>query len=964
MDNKIFTGPGNFNDNTKWDGSTLPSAGDNLAVTTGTCTHTANESNVYGTLAIDASITENISTYNFTVGVATISGTLSMGVSASTGLTTAGITQTAGGVINGVSGSKISTSGNVEIVASGIANATTLQWTITSNINFSNLDDSKYFYGFTINAGAICTITSARCNLTANSSEFLIINGTLHCPTGTRAIIGAASGKTITFGASSDITNAGIGYLEIYANPDLLISNSKASAFSLTLISVITAASSRGMISADFSNADFTCNGASSGSSAYYIRFTAGTFKCKNFIAAQTVATSVITIDALTNNTSFVISGNFSLAVASGSFVWSSGTGNVTLVGNSSTFNGTGNTFGDFIVNATAGQIKTYTGNNATFKTLTVSTGTWAIGTNSMTSTGAVIVNAILSMGATVASGLTGGSLTTGASSTMTLTATSLITVSGAVSIDAGTTWTTPATGYFTLTGNSSNFNLGGKSIAALVVACSVGQTKTYTGNNATVGILRAIQGTCALGTNNITSSGQTTISGGILNIGTSSGNGLTTAGFLCSSGSMVVVDGSILRNYGNYVGYNANWKTSGDGTYIQMGNGNHNPVVENANSCWYSLTINAGVTMTCTNTGNTFLGAGSLTNGTNDININGTLAIAGDRATLAGRNITVGVNGDIVGPGYLQFFDPVATPKTVYTNNRATAFTYAGTIRFPLNTSNTELQIPAWNFANADVYFNGGNMPAGNKRYIQAGTLSCKNFSIVYELANFSIDLATYNPSFVVSGNYDLSVGGGSWTYIRGTGTITFTGGSSTINPNGKIIEDVIFNTSGTKTIGASFTTTNFTITAGEVDFGNYKVICSGNVDISNSSTFTRHEEFELTGSGKVIDVNGVNRQFKTIDIQTGADYELQAGNMLATTLNVDGELTFDIATATNCVYNTISGSGTLHSKTGDVVTIYTYLNNFSGTLDNVIIEEIEPGSKKAKFGLTMSWNLNMRIS
>ncbi len=89
---KTFTGPGNFNDNTKWDGSVLPAAADTLTITTGTCTVTANDATVYGTMAINSGITFDYATFNISTGVVTVTGVHKIGVSAGTGCTCTGLT--------------------------------------------------------------------------------------------------------------------------------------------------------------------------------------------------------------------------------------------------------------------------------------------------------------------------------------------------------------------------------------------------------------------------------------------------------------------------------------------------------------------------------------------------------------------------------------------------------------------------------------------------------------------------------------------------------------------------------------------------------------------------------------------------------------------------------------------------------------------------------------------------------
>src|SRR3712207_1650897 len=50
--NKTFTGPGSFSDATKWNGGSLPTAGDNLRIR-GTCTFDNSASNLqYGSLSL------------------------------------------------------------------------------------------------------------------------------------------------------------------------------------------------------------------------------------------------------------------------------------------------------------------------------------------------------------------------------------------------------------------------------------------------------------------------------------------------------------------------------------------------------------------------------------------------------------------------------------------------------------------------------------------------------------------------------------------------------------------------------------------------------------------------------------------------------------------------------------------------------------------------------------------------
>ena len=165
--NRIFTGPGNFSDASKWDGPTVPSAGDNLAIN-GTCTFDSSANLAYGSIDIGSSS----------------AGTLQFG-----GKYTLNVTA----VSSSTAGSKIDMSGGgtLQITTSwATANQTftpgtgTILWNVTGSATTLPSGIATY-NNLTIDVGT--TIATLGGDLAVNGT-LTIKTGTLDVSTGNHAI--------------------------------------------------------------------------------------------------------------------------------------------------------------------------------------------------------------------------------------------------------------------------------------------------------------------------------------------------------------------------------------------------------------------------------------------------------------------------------------------------------------------------------------------------------------------------------------------------------------------------------------------------------------------------------------------------------------------------------------------------------------------------------------------------------
>ena len=387
------------------------------------------------------------------------------------------------------------------------------------------------------------------------------------------------------------------------------------------------------------------------------------------------------------------------------------------------------------------------------------------------------------------------------------------------------------------LTGTSSyNVNFAGNTINALVSNTS--GTRTFTGN-ANISSLSITGGILDLSTYDLINSGLTTLTNAnsTLKMGTSSNIGFTTTGITWGVGTLSdLQQGSKITCSGNWiepVGVVA--ANTYRGTITLSGNGNISK--SNANNIFYSFTQNVGVTTTLI--GQSYItGIASLTTA-----INGTFVSTGYNLRFgvsATGNYTVGSNADFQGTSsVLEFFTAKPSSGT-YTNNRATAFSFAGTVIITITTSDN-CYMPAWDFSNADIMIYGA-ASAGLNRYIGAGTLKCKSLTYTHYLNNsFSVNNSTYNPSVLVGGNYIFIPGSGGMTYTKGSGSVTLDGssGTSNIDIQGKSIGALIFNSAGsTRNVLSDFTCDSISGTVGTLQSN--VAGTPRNITILNNSSIT----------------------------------------------------------------------------------------------------------------------------
>jgi hypothetical protein len=140
-------------------------------------------------------------------------------------------------------------------------------------------------------------------------------------------------GGNVSFSSGCDILGA--GNIRFCLNRGFVFTNAKTTAFSLTgkNKAYVKENINRSMVSADFSNSGFeilTEAGTAANTAPLY--FSAGTFRCKSFAFADTVA-YYMPIDNSYSNPSFVFYGAVNTVPLLGTSEWIKGTGTITYSG-------------------------------------------------------------------------------------------------------------------------------------------------------------------------------------------------------------------------------------------------------------------------------------------------------------------------------------------------------------------------------------------------------------------------------------------------------------------------------------------------------------------------------------------------------------------------------------------------------------------------------------------------------
>lgn len=312
----------------------------------------------------------------------------------------------------------------------------------------------------------------------------------------------------------------------------------------------------------------------------------------------------------------------------------------------------------------------------------------------------------------------------------------------------------------------------------------------------------------------------------GTLKIGTSAGTGLICASMTFNTGSARDwQDGSKITCSGNWTEQNASLGTAYKGTVVISGT--CTITKPNTGNYFYSFQSDGALTLS---------GSCRLTRGSSILTVfNSTVNIGSNVLTIgvsATGIMTFGVSSDLIGSGQIYFSQ---ISGCTLTNNRATAFSFTGTAKGLEGTGTNNIIFPAWDFSNGHVQISGGTA-AGLNRYISAGTLKCKNFSCLADTTTpYNVLCNTYNPSFEISGDFTIDA---YCTWTKGTGLITLTDGAANINFASQVIEDLIVNTTGTKTNQANFTTDSYIGTAGLFVDGGFTITVAGNIAIANSAS------------------------------------------------------------------------------------------------------------------------------
>jgi hypothetical protein len=361
---------------------------------------------------------------------------------------------------------------------------------------------------------------------------------------------------------------------------------------------------------------------------------------------------------------------------------------------------------------------------------------------------------------------------------------------------------------------------------------------------------------------------GAFTVNGKIV-MGSTASTGLTigtSITFGAASEADLQQDSKIINNGSYSCEQNNIWTNNARGDYT------HNATSNYANrysaNIWYAFTLNATKTLT-TNSAVSYLSSEL----TNSCTINGTINSAvGNRAALgisAAGTMIFGSNANITGTDSLEFRSLNGT----FTNNRASAFTYSGTV-ICANSVVDNLVIPTWDFSNADVTVQGPSGAGGRTRSFAIGTVSstlkCVNLTYEDNGQTFIIDNSGDNPNFEITGNFLIDDAGGAVTFTAGTGTLTMTNsaGTQTITTAGETIEALVINGAGaTKQFQDAGGAVSFTLTAGTVDHntqdfsttGNYVISAGGlNNDVGlNGMTLTVGGNYNVCGvAGTLLDL------------------------------------------------------------------------------------------------------------
>ena len=912
--NGTLSGAGTINGTTSLNGGTISLTG--AGNINNTLTVTATGGNWNGTGSV--------------TGLTTVNGTLTLGAGAN--LTdNGGMTIAVGGTLAGVgtvSGNATLAGGTINLGSAGNITGT-LAVTGASNWNGAG------------SVGGLITVSST---LTLGTNSVLTDNGGMNIAGGgTLAGSGTVSGTTGVTGGTINGSGLTLTGLTTFNGGGNILAGTETANAGVTLAAAAVVVQSGGILAGNLnttSTGTFTANGTVTGSATVA---TGGTLAGGGMISGATgvtsgtingsglVLTGLVTFNGIGNNLVGAETATNGVTLAAGATVTQIGT----LTGNLDTTNtGTFTANGAVSGNATVVAGGTLAGGGGITGTTNVTSG--AINGTNLTLTGLVTFNGTNNFltgmenatnGVTLAAGAAvaqSGTLTGNLNTTNTGTFTANGTVTGSATVAAGGTLagsghiagTTGVTGgtingsSLILTGlvtfNGTNNFLSGTETATNGVTLAAGATVTQTGT------LTGNLNTTSTGT--FTANGTVTGSATVAAGGTLAGTGSIGGASTLSGGTINLGVGGNINNSLGVTG--GNWIGQGSVTGLVTSSSNTFTIGAGAN-----LTANGGLAVT----GGSIAGTGTITGSVNYTSTTGstwagviagtgstlTMNSAGTTLTLTGANTYTGTTSVIAGT--LLLANSAANNSTLATDN---------------NTLTT-----------SDITINGGTLQiAASEQIANTGSVSLVtgNFNFSGSGLTETIDKFTNSGGVFTTGANTL-IGLGS--------TVTWSGGTNTIN-NGGVVQDAhIVITGGTNTVeaggvlqlnasGTGLEMSNgatLTLNADNATPG--KLVLNGDVSTSGNSTVT----IASTGVGTLpgtIDLGGGNRTFNVADgtaatdllisarITNGGLNKTGAGTLTLTSSNPYGGGTTINAGTLQLLNASLTGGGTVAVGTAGTLT------------------------------------------
>ena len=959
--NKTFTGPGNFSDNTKWNASALPVAGDNLQIN-GTCTFDNAANNlVYGTLNIGFGAA---GTLNWPVG-----GTNTLNVT-TVSSTTAGsaLNMTNGGTLK-MSGTWTTTNqtftagtGTIDYTGAG---AQTIVGTTYYNLIHSGTG-----------TGTLGNNTTVNNNLTVSAGTFAPTTRNLTV-TGTTSVTGATYSD-----ASNTGVNTFVGQVTVGASGVWTTTTSTATARYVFRGGISSTGTSFSAGGATFNTNAQTISGSTTLSFANIVTLTGialtnnGTVSITGTGAGRLAGTgtwtqgvnstlnyagSTLTVTTVNFNTNTPNTVNYNSAIAQtirGTTYYNltksaAGTGTLgaaTIVNNNLVVSGgvfAPTTFNLTVTGTTSVSAATYsdasnTGVNTFVGLVTIgATGVW--NTTASTTAGGYIFRGGISNSGTSFSGgeATFNTNAQTVSGSTTISFANVVTVTGIAVTNTGTVSMT-ATGAGTLAGTGTwtqgvngTLNYSGSTITVTTVNFNTNTPNTVDYNSALAQTIR----TATYYNLTISAAGTSTLAGAI-----AINNNLSITGG--------TLDCSTFQITGNATGT----CTMSAGTFLTLG------LTTSATSVLFptlytaaKITLNATSTVTYSTNGAQTISATptygnlTLTSGVlaatktlsaSPLAVAGNLTITNGTLTVAlsATTSTINLTGNLAGTGTLSF--------TTGTLNISGNNTQTGTFTF--GTSTVNYNGSGAQTVRGTTYYNlthsgsgtgtlGAAAVVGNNLAITGGTLACSTFLITGNATG----------TFTMSASTNLTLGLTTSVTVVSLPTL-FVAGNTTLNAT----STVTYQTNAAQIISSTPTYGNLTLTTGAAaaikTVSASPIAIAGNLTLTNgagivtlsATTSTINLTGNLSGTGTLtfstgtLNIAGNNTQTGTFTSGTGlVNYNGSGAQTVRNTsyynLTFSNAGTKQLAAGTTNVARDISITGT---AAGDFTTNSSVIN-FNGT-------------------------------